>query len=116
MASPISRIRDSGPRIQRYYRPAHGLEKAEGSQMRHPVLAGTFLLATMVALQASQTSSATSSPPQTSKSPSWKPPRTQDGQPDLQGVWLNASATPLERPKALEGRSTLTDAEVENLK
>ena len=32
-----------------------------------------------------------------------KPPRTPDGQPDLQGVWLNASATPLERPKALEG-------------
>src|SRR2546427_12557238 len=35
-----------------------------------------------------------------------------DGHPDLQGVWLNNSATPLERPKALEGRQLLTDDEV----
>jgi hypothetical protein len=84
--------------------------------MRHSVLAGTVLLATIVAVQAAQTSSATITLAQTSKSTSWKPPRTQDGQPDLQGVWLNTSATPLERPKALEGRSSLTDDEVANLK
>src|SRR5947207_3148138 len=39
-------------------------------------------------------------------------PRAEDGHPDLQGVWLNRSATPLERPKALEGRATLSDEEV----
>jgi hypothetical protein len=46
----------------------------------------------------------------------WTVPRTPDGHPDLQGIWLNNSATPLERPKSLEGRPTLTDAEVEELK
>ena len=39
-------------------------------------------------------------------------PLAADGHPDLQGVWLNRSATPLERPKALEGRATLSDEEV----
>ena len=35
---------------------------------------------------------------------------------DLQGNWVNNSATPLERPKELQGRTTLTDAEVAELK
>jgi hypothetical protein len=46
----------------------------------------------------------------------WTPPLGPDGHPDLQGVWLNNSATPLERPKALEGRQSLTDAEVTRLR
>ena len=33
-------------------------------------------------------------------------PRTPDGHPDLQGVWANNDATPLERPKELNGRKT----------
>ena len=46
----------------------------------------------------------------------WIPPRTPDGQPDLQGVWLSNTATPLERPKQLEGRARLTDEEVAEFK
>ncbi len=46
----------------------------------------------------------------------WTAPRTVDGRPDLQGVWSNNSATPLERPKALAGRAYLTEQEVAALK
>jgi hypothetical protein len=67
--------------------------------MRHSVFASILLLATVIAAHATQTSNA-----------------SRDGRPDLQGVWLNNRATPLERPKALEGRPSLTDAEVANLK
>src|SRR5918999_5974436 len=30
----------------------------------------------------------------------WTPSRTPDGQPDLQGTWLNYEATPFEAPQA----------------
>ena len=45
----------------------------------------------------------------------WTPALTAGGQPDLQGNWTNKSATPLERPKQLEGRQFLTDDEVTEL-
>jgi hypothetical protein len=38
-------------------------------------------------------------------------PRTADGHPDLQGVWTNATITPLQRPSVFAGKPTLTDAE-----
>ena len=46
----------------------------------------------------------------------WIVPRTPDGRPDLQGVWVNNNATPLERPKELAGRASLTDEEVAVMK
>jgi hypothetical protein len=45
----------------------------------------------------------------------WTPPRTPDGQPDLQGVWTNNTVTPLERPKQLAGKEFYTDAELRAL-
>jgi len=47
---------------------------------------------------------------------SWTAPLAGDGHPDLEGNWVNQSATPLERPKEFEGRPTLTDDEVAELK
>ena len=46
----------------------------------------------------------------------WTPPRAGDGHPDLQGFWSNNIATPLERPKELDGRATLTDKELDAMK
>jgi len=43
---------------------------------------------------------------------SWTPPRLSDGHPDFQGFWANNNATPLERPKELAGKATLTDQEL----
>jgi hypothetical protein len=42
-----------------------------------------------------------------------KPFRTSWGDPDLQGIWSNATTTPLERPNDLEGKTELSDAEHE---
>ena len=57
------------------------------------------------AQQAASSSSATA----------WKAPRLPDGRPDLQGVWTNATLTPLERPKHLADRRFLTEEEAKAL-
>ena len=46
----------------------------------------------------------------------YRAPRTIDGQPDLEGVWANNNATPLQRPLELNGRATLSDAELAAMK
>jgi hypothetical protein len=50
------------------------------------------------------------------QSKKWTLARTVDGQPDLQGVWSNNLATPLQRPAQWAGKPTLTDAELDDLK
>ena len=43
----------------------------------------------------------------------WTPPKTPDGQPDLQAIWTNATITPFERPAELRDKAFLTAAEAE---
>jgi len=45
------------------------------------------------------------------QSESWSPPRTAEGQPDLQGIWTNATITPFERPAELADKPFLTEQE-----
>jgi len=54
---------------------------------------------------------AAATPPQPRQRAAAPLPRTADGHPDLQGVWLNDTATPLERPKAFAEKAYFTPAE-----
>jgi hypothetical protein len=47
---------------------------------------------------------------------SYTAPRNAFGQPDLEGVWNNDSITPLQRPAAWANKTTLNDAEVQQLR
>ena len=75
-----------------------------------------LLLAGLAILTLSAAAQAPSNKSTVSTKNTWSPALTPDGQPDLQGNWLNRSATPLERPKELEGRPFLNDSEVAELK
>ena len=51
---------------------------------------------------------------QTAASKPWTA-TTSEGKPDLQGVWTNATLTPLERPARFAGRAVMTEAEAAEL-
>ena len=72
------------------------------------LLAGvTLVSAAMVFTQAPTTAQNTSR----SKSAAWTPSRTPDGQPDIQGVYTNATYTPFERPADLGDKEFYTKEE-----
>ncbi len=79
-----------------------------------PVLVAATLVAGSVLVGSLAAQSGTASP---GAAPAgWKVPRTPDGRPDLQGVWGNNSVTPMTRPTQWKDKTSLTDAELEDLK
>jgi hypothetical protein len=44
-------------------------------------------------------------------SKNWMVPRAADGRPDLQGIWTNATLTPMQRPAQFADKKTVSDAE-----
>ena len=86
--------------------------------MSHRVLASTGVLATVIAIVSLAPVPVAGQTPRASfaAADTWTLPRTPDGQPDLQGIWANNNATPLQRPEELAGRQALTDEEVATLK
>jgi hypothetical protein len=73
---------------------------------------GAKLQAPAPAIKGSQSSPARGSRPAARKSGIL--PRTPWGDPDLQGVWNDATSTPLQRPSELAGKDVLNDEEAED--
>ena len=74
-----------------------------------------LVLAAIASVTAQQPTSA-KSPLTSSRSAPRTRPSPPDGHPDLQGVWVNNTVTPFERPQELAGKEFLTDAELAVLK
>ena len=72
--------------------------------------AGEFAVA-----QATKPAAAAQKPKPAVGAGKWTPPHTPWGDPDLQGIWNNATITPLERPKELAGTEVLTDQQAAEL-
>jgi hypothetical protein len=69
-------------------------------------------LATLAAVVLLVSAPATAqTPPSGAKSASYKQPRTSWGDPDMQGIWNNVTATPLERSKELADKAFLSEQE-----
>jgi hypothetical protein len=79
--------------------------------MKHRILALIGVFALVMAPAFSQATAAIAKTKTAAAVKTWTAPRTPDGQPDLQGIWSNATITPLERPAQLAGKEVFTEKE-----
>jgi len=79
------------------------------------VTAVVSLLAVSVAGQAPSAAAKTAKAKSTAAAKTWTPPRTPWGDPDLQGIYNNATSTPLQRPSQFGEKDVLSDEEAEAL-
>ena len=70
-----------------------------------------FIALALAGVSVAGQSSVPSTKIKTAVAKTWRPARTPDGHPDLQGIWSNATVTPLERPDELAGKPVLTEQE-----
>lgn len=80
-----------------------------GGSLRASVRALAFAGAAVGMIAALPASAQSRAAKTTSKN--WTPPKTPDGQPDLQGIWTNVTLTPLERPRDLGDKQFFTPQE-----
>jgi hypothetical protein len=84
---------------------------ALGFVMATVLLTPAFVVAQTSAVATAKEATKTPAKGTTAKAKSWTLEHTPDGQPDLQGVWSNATLTPLERPRELGDKQYFTEAE-----
>jgi hypothetical protein len=86
-----------------------------GRFLASPALGALAAVISIVSLATVPAAGQTPTPAAKAKTPAptktWTPPRTPYGQPDLQGLWTNATVTPFERPSELSGKQVLTEEE-----
>ncbi len=77
------------------------------------VIAVVSLTPVSLAGQAPTAAAKAKAPANTAAAEPYTVPRTPWGDPDLQGIWNNATSTPLQRPERFAGKAVLADDEAE---